>query len=216
LAALAVHGYEPSDVLSHYDAALEVYGVYIVPDDVMGILSRVTRMELRAFNLFGLIGVSASDAEKMREGDPEALLVARHEKRHNDYRALHGDPPYEVEQKLVDELYAYFSSYVDIYGIEGLSHSRHSDHYGNGTYTQIVAASLYEGDLGNVADPQKKLELGVKISAAAFILEAYLKAGQVDLALGYLKAAKNLNQILAMTTLGSLNSAIERNKAHCK
>jgi len=195
---LSLRGIDYEDIFKQYDA---VYDVVVVDDEVMPIIARVVNMESGfAFNLKGTVVITNTVLRKASEGDKESLFAIKHEHRHNDYRGLHGENMSGSEQRLVDELYAYFSAFIDVYGLTSLTETRNTQ-IGSGTWAQIVAGALTKdyinGFYKEELDEKAREVLRVKLIIAAFVIDAVVKK-YGNIGLEYLKQAVSLNSILSI------------------
>ena len=139
-----------------------------------------------AFNYRGLPIVSETTLANAKEGEKQALLTVRHEQRHNYYRNIHGHRSKDIEQDLVDELFTYFSSFIDIYGVEALAHTH--------DYAEAVVRALTTDYLEQVTDKTTREDLVVRVTTAAFILNTRVQLpGYLDPTIAYLRTLTSLD-----------------------
>ncbi|RJP58252.1 MAG: hypothetical protein C4541_08380, partial [Candidatus Auribacter fodinae] len=203
---LSRYDIEADSLFEQYDAEFDVV---VVKDEVMKIIAQVVQMDAgQAFNLKGVPVVTASTIEQARNGDKDAIFFIKHEHRHTDYHNQNGDTAnFTVEQNILDELYAYFAAFLDVWGAESLGEVRNS-RIGSGTWAQIVGATLVKDYLDGIykdqLDDQAREVLRVKLTAATFILDSlFKKYGEVGAE--YLKQVGQIDAILSIVERSSLD-----------
>jgi hypothetical protein len=187
-----VRDVELETVFANYDP---VWDVFIISDDNMDKISDAARGDGqgRAFNFAGLIVLSQTDFKRLLDGDQDALFVIRHEKRHNDYRSLHGEAEkLSEEQKIIDEIYANYAAYVDVYGMEEAN-------FADGKWANTIVSALLNDYLDKKMERNKREMFTVKITATVHLVNEYFKKGKGSLALEYLRGADSFDRVLAMS-----------------
>lgn len=195
--ALSFQDLKLEDLYGRYD---DEYSVIVVKDKVLSIIGKATGIESGgAFSFKGFVIVPESMLRKARDGDKEAQELIRHEERHNDYREKNGEGNnFSVEQGLIEELYAYFASFVDIYGTEALNEERQTA-IGKGQWNLIVGNVLNKeyinGQFKNLSSEKEKEILTVMVYAASWTTDSMIKNYGLDFTLEYLKSIKTLKEI---------------------
>ncbi len=203
---LNIHGLEMENLFQHYE---KEHDAYILDDKVMDVMGQLGGMKNgEALNLVGFVFIRGSTVEKLKTADKEAFLSLRHEQRHNDYHAIHGYAIESSEQKLIDELYAYFASFIQIYGVEGLTTIQERQ-IGTGPWAQIVLNVLIQDYLKDEREEALKADLIERLRYVASILDWYLKTQDPNMILEFLKTATSLNQILAMVNFDYLKDNLK-------
>lgn len=185
------------DIFSKYD---KEFRVFVLSRKLMEIVGEIGGMDQngRAFNFKSYIFVLDTDLERARQGDKEALLVICHERCHNDYRKIHGDQNPTVEQRLADELYAYFSSFIQIYGVPALAEikNREGEEVKWGRYVYYQLARNY---LWDVETREEKTQYYKKIAFAINVLYHLFRSDKnPQLILENLKTMTDLNPLLVL------------------
>ncbi len=195
---LTLRDLDVDQLFTHYVPDFEIY---VITDETMDILGNISGMESGlALNLGGFVFIRKSTLKEIRAGNKESLVVLIHEKKHNDYSTIHGYARGTIEQKLVDELYAFFSSFIEVYGIDHLSALRQS-RFGDGIWAYVVLNTLVRDYLHEVNDEQRRKEVIEKLSYATSILNySFVNYNDPKMIFAYLKTCINLDQILVMTS----------------
>lgn len=218
---LALRGIEEEDLYGHYD---DEYDVIVVRDEVISIIHKIVNMDSGlAFNFKGFVVIPENVLRKAKAGDKDALVAIRHEKRHNDFRSAQGEADtFSADQRLLNELYAYFSSFVDVHGKDALTEDLQTG-LGKGIWAMQVAAVINKDYVDSVykdTDVNKET-LKIMVCTAAWVIDNLIRTYGLNFTLEYLKRTKDLKAIATLikpyqTFLNTLDHFREQLKFHNK
>lgn len=194
---LAMRGYDHSELRKSFDAQFKVL---VISDKAMEVMAGASDVEYgAAFNLNGYPVVSESMLAKARAGEKEALMVIRHEHRHNDYNCIHGFNRGD-EQLFADEIFAHFASFVDVYGASQDEFAAiRGARMRKGKYFALVAGSLVNDYAAEIADKKSREALYVRIYIACFVCEKMItQSGSPNIVLEYLRTLTKIDHIIGM------------------
>jgi len=192
---------------SNFDKFDDKLGVYVIPDHVMTIFCTLTgNPNGGAFNLRGHIGLDQSTVEEIDHGktDQERLKALHrlwHERAHTEYYKAHPDfNPRNIEELLVNEIYAHLAGYMEVYGKESMFEKRESEpEWGQQDWFENIFLGLDNDYLKK--NPEQRKGIVNRLGYAIQIIKNYFRSNNVNLEeklMAYLKQSKSLDDILGI------------------
>jgi len=192
-------GFTPEDQFDHYDKDLNVY---VLSQRLTSYLGQKLKMEdkMQAVNFLGFVFVSEDTFARAQTGDKEALTSILHENLHIKFREHHPGS-YDMDVSILDELYAFFASYLEFYGDERI------DGYAGGVAGLLIENYLdkfiYYSEDREILEQQRE-EYAMKIQIASKVLAAAIKGGRGADIMNYVLSSYDLGNIIKLVPYESL------------